>query len=120
MMMCDNEECKLLMHEECLIDDILTEKYKKVVEEGSEGADAHGAVRQTSKKGKSERRTWQGELDAKFHTDDTSNTTVTITHLRSNSKGPKTWTEGVACLKCGSLLRTLARLLCLGQDELDG
>jgi hypothetical protein len=106
MMMCDNEECKVWMHEECLIDDILTKTYEKVVEECSEEADTHVAVKPTSKKGKSERRRWKGKLNAKFYTDDTadsSNTRVTITHRRSNSKGPKTWIERVACLKCGSL-----------------
>jgi hypothetical protein len=107
MMICDNQECKLWMHEECLIDDILTKTYERLVEDGSEEADANGGARPAAKKGKSGRKIWKGKFDAKFHTDDSadgSHTTVTITDLRSNSKGPKTWTERVPCLKCGSLL----------------
>jgi hypothetical protein len=51
------------MHKECPIDDILPKTYEKVVKEGSEEADAYGAVKPTSKKGKSERRTWKGKFN---------------------------------------------------------
>jgi hypothetical protein len=47
------------------------------------------------------------KFEAKFHTDDTaesSHTTVTIKDLRNGSRGPKSWIERMASLKCGSLL----------------
>jgi hypothetical protein len=91
------------MHEECLIDDILKKTYEKVVGDGSEESNANGAA----KKGKCGRKIWKGKFNAKLHTDNTadgSHTKMAITDLRSNPKGPKTWTERVACLKCGSLL----------------
>jgi hypothetical protein len=106
MMICDNEDCKLWMHEECLIDDILTRTYERLVEDGSEDADANGVAKPVAKKGKG-RKIWKGKFDAKFNTEDTpdgSRTTVTITDLREKPKSPKSWTERVACLKCGSLL----------------
>jgi hypothetical protein len=37
MMVCENEACKMWMHEECLIDDILTKTYKRLVEDGGKG-----------------------------------------------------------------------------------
>lgn len=32
MFVCDNETCKIWLHPECLIDDVLTKTYKKLVE----------------------------------------------------------------------------------------
>jgi hypothetical protein len=107
MIGCDNKDCELWMHGECLIDDILKKTYEKVVEDGSEESNANGAAKEGSKKGKRGRKIWKGKFNAKLHTDNTadgSHTKMAITDLRSNSKGPKTWTERVACLKCGSLL----------------
>ena len=106
MMICDNEDCKLWMHEECLMDDILTKTYERVVEDASEDTEANGAAKAAAKKGKG-RKIWKGKFDAKFQTEDTpdgSHTTVTITDLRSNHNEPKSWTERVACLKCATLL----------------
>jgi hypothetical protein len=107
MMICDSEDCKLWMHEECLIDDILTKTYERLVKDSEEEPDANGAAKPAGKKGKAGRKVWKGKFEAKFSTEDSaegSHTTVTITDLRSNSNGPKTWTERVPCLKCGNLL----------------
>jgi hypothetical protein len=104
MMICDDPECKLWMHEDCLIDDILTKTYERVVEDAPE---PNGVARPTAKKSKAGRKVWKGKFEAKFSTDDTtegSHTTVTITDLRSTPSTPKTWTERVACLKCERLL----------------
>lgn len=105
-MICDNEDCKLWIHEECLIDDILARTYEREVEDGGKEADTNGVAKPVVKKGKA-RKIWKGEFDAKFYTEDTpdgSRTTVTITDLRDRPKSPLSWTERVACLKCGSLL----------------
>jgi hypothetical protein len=94
------------MHEECLIDDILTKTYKRLVEDGEKG-ETKGASKSAAKSGEPRRKIWEGEFDAKFHTVDTgsgSQSTVTITDLRDNPEGPKPWTERIACLKCESLL----------------
>lgn len=107
MMVCDNEACKLWMHEECLIDDILTKTHERLVEDGCEKAETNGASNSAAKSGKPRRKIWEGEFDAKFHTVDTgsgSQSTVTITDLRDNPEGPKPWTERIACFKCESLL----------------
>lgn len=91
------------MHEECLIDDILTKTHERLVKEGTDD----GTPKPATKKGKAGRKIWKGKFDAEFNTDDTpegSHTTVTIKDLRSNPQDPETWTERIACLKCESLL----------------
>lgn len=107
MMICDNGECKVWLHTECLIDDILTKTYERLVTDSDEAPNSNGAAKPNARKGKADRKIWKGKFDAKFDmvasTQD-GHTMITITDLRSNSNGPKTWTERVACLKCGSLL----------------
>lgn len=103
-MICDNSECKFWMHEECLIDHILTKTYERAVEDGSDEADTNGGAAEKRNFGRKIRR---GKFEATIHTEDSaegSHATVTITDTRINSKGPKSRTERVACLRCGSLL----------------
>jgi hypothetical protein len=89
------------MHEECLVDDILTKTYGRVV------AGADGPAQRHGMKQKSTKMIWKKKFTAKLHTDDTANdshTTVTIRDLSNAKAAPKTWTEKVACLKCRILL----------------
>jgi hypothetical protein len=96
------------MHEECLIDAILTKVFEGVVEDGNEEADMNGAAQPDGKKGESAPKIWEGKFEGTLHTVNTAeggHTTVTIKDLRTNFKGPKSWTERVPCLKCKSLLK---------------
>lgn len=99
MILC--EGCELWIHEECLVDDILTKTYGRVVAVADGLAQPHGM------KQKSRKKIWEGKFTAKLQTDDTANdnhTTVSITDLSNSKAAPKTWTEKVACLKCRILL----------------
>lgn len=105
MMICDNLECMLWMHQECLIDDILTKTRDRLFK-GCE-TDPNRASNSAAKSGKSRRQIWRGEFAAKLHTDDSAsgpNSTVVISDLRDKFAGPTTWTERITCLKCRSLI----------------
>lgn len=102
MEICDNPSCKVWLHEDCLIDDILTKTYQRLVKSGSEAeAGTNGTSKINGKKGKG--RIWKGSFQAKLNADD-GHTTVSITDLRENHVEPRTWTERVSCLKCGAEL----------------
>jgi hypothetical protein len=105
MMICDNEDCKLWLHQECLIDDILTKTYERLVKDSEEAPDTNGIARTNGKKGKSSRKIWKGLFEAKFtDSGEAEHTEVIITDLRNKTNGAKIWTERVACLKCGTVL----------------
>jgi len=102
MEICENPSCKVWLHEECLIDDILTKTYNKLVtEKRSEEPDTNGTAKANGKKSKG--KIWKGKFQAKLNSDD-GRTTATITDMRNTGTGPRTWTERVACLKCDTLL----------------
>jgi hypothetical protein len=95
------------MHEECLIDEILAKTYERAMEDGSEEADINGAAEPAADIRNFGRKIWRGKFKATLHSDvgvEGTHATVTITDTRTKSKGPKSRTERVACLRCGSLL----------------
>lgn len=99
MMICDNKDCELWMHEVCLADDILTKAHDRLIEGGGLNAQTNSPSISAAKRGKPKRKVWRGEFGANFHTDASGHSTVIITDLRSNPKGPKTWTEKIACFE---------------------
>lgn len=104
MEICDNPTCKVWLHEDCLIDDILTKTYQRLVKNSSEAEPGtNGTAKINGKKGKGKGKIWKGSFQAKLNADD-GHTTVMITDLRENPVEPKTWTERVSCLKCGTQL----------------
>ena len=102
MEICDNPSCKVWLHEDCLIDEILTKTYERLVRPTSEAESGTNGVAKTSgKKGKGKSKIWKGIFNAVLNADD-GHTTVTISDTRSIP--PKKWTERVSCLKCGKEL----------------
>lgn len=103
MEICDNPSCQIWLHEDCLINDILTKTYKRLVTNGAEAEPRTNgtASKMKSKKGKG--NVWEGSFQAELNFED-GHTTVVITDLRQNPVVPRTWTEGISCLKCGSKL----------------
>ncbi|KAH8602536.1 hypothetical protein B0O99DRAFT_679531 [Bisporella sp. PMI_857] len=96
MEICDNPSCKVWLHEECIIDDVLTKTYNRLQENGETNG--------TSKPGrKSKGKIWKGKFSAKIKANGSS-TTVEITDLRKDVIALQPWEERIACLKCGSLL----------------
>jgi hypothetical protein len=100
MEICDNPSCKVWLHEECLIDNILTKTYERLAKDSAEAEPGtNGAASKINGK-KSKGKIWKDAFEAKLNADD-GHTTVTITDLRENAVDPRTWVEPVACLKCG-------------------
>lgn len=55
MEICDNPSCQVWMHEECLIDDILTKTYKRLVKDSASAEPGtNGAPRPNGKKEQSQ------------------------------------------------------------------
>jgi len=99
MQICDNPSCKVWLHEECLIDAILTKAHDSSARFSIE---TNGTPQSQSKKSK-KIPVWLGKFSAKLKDPDSSEsgyTEVTITDLRDGNS----WSERVPCLKCGSFL----------------
>jgi hypothetical protein len=105
MMICDNKDCKFWMHEECLIDAILTRTYLKIVGNGDQAA-ANNVSIPVARESKRGRKIWKGTFGAKIDTDSASgnHSIMAITDLRHGPEGLNSWVERLACLKCESLL----------------
>jgi hypothetical protein len=101
MEICDNPSCKVWLHEECLIDDILTKTYQRLVNNSVETeVSTNGTSKANGKKSKG--KPYKGLFSAKIDAEN-GHTSVTIKDLRPIAK-PQSWVESVACLKCGSVL----------------
>lgn len=105
MFVCDNPECKTWLHTDCVIDDILTKTYKRLMND--DGA--------TGKKPKAKgKRIWKGIFEAEVEPDEFDKPpTVEITDLR-RKRMP--WKERISCLKCGSLLENHNQALSNGGE----
>lgn len=101
MEICDNPACKVWLHEDCLIDDILTKTYQRLVKDSNEPGTNGTTSKVNGRKSKS--KVWKGSFQAKLSVED-GHTTATITDVRENPVEPRTWVEPVACLKCGTEL----------------
>ncbi|KAH8591904.1 hypothetical protein B0O99DRAFT_690203 [Bisporella sp. PMI_857] len=96
MEICDNPSCKVWLHDECIINDILTKTYNRL--------QTNGETNGTSKsRRKSKGKIWKRKFSAKIKADSVS-TTVEIADLRKDVVALRPWEERVACLKCGTLL----------------
>lgn len=94
--MCEDQMCREWFHEECVVDDVLSKTWKKLIEEkGLKGV----------KPGKRKRAgTKQYSFTFKATISTENPPQATITDLRPQAD-PKTWTEAVACPKCGKPLQ---------------
>lgn len=97
MEICDNPDCKVWLHEECLIDDVLRKTYERLVKDSVDNdLSANGTLKLNGKKSKAP---YKGFFSAKIDAED-GHTSVTIKDLRPNAD-PETWVESLSCLKCG-------------------
>jgi hypothetical protein len=101
MEICDNPSCKVWLHEECLIDNILTKTYQRLVKNTADTEPSTNGTSKTNGK-KSKAKPYKGIFSAKIDAEN-GHTSVIIKDLRPNAN-PQSWVESVACLKCGSVL----------------
>lgn len=103
MEICENPDCKVWLHEQCVIDDALTKTHKRLVEDNSSVEPDADGTKMSGKKPKIGHKVWGGIFVGKLNpADDSGPTTMTITDLRSDGQG--TWTERIPCPACGTLL----------------
>lgn len=97
MFVCDNDDCKTMLHPDCLLDDALTKKYKAVYGEGAND------VAKTKGKGKG-KKIYAGKFSGEIlfdPYDDSVPTTVKITNLK---RGGGETEERLECPKCSTIL----------------
>lgn len=97
MFICDNSECGIWLHRQCLIDSALTLAYERLTGTLSK----NGTLTQAKKKGP--KKHYSGKLSGKLLETDASEVMIEITDLRAGMKRA-TWTEPASCLKCDTIL----------------
>jgi hypothetical protein len=99
MYICDNTTCKVWLHKECIVDDVLTKTYNKLV--NGDDSSANGST--NGKKPKS-RKPYKGLFQAEIVEEGEMPPTIRITDLRGGAN-PKTWMEPIYCPKCNTALQ---------------
>lgn len=94
MYICDNPACKIWIHDNHLIDDILTKTFERVVLGDSK---TNGATKPSAKKGKTP--PYKGAFKATIKEIADSPPMAHITDLRPGAD-PKAWDEAISCPKC--------------------
>ena len=125
MEICENPGCKVWLHEQCIIDDVLTNITNSRIMNGlnrvksedtkagmdnskvkieNSNSDIDGSASKTNgKKSKSTRKIWEGKFKGKLNPgSEKAPTTISITELKPGGRG--TWTERIPCPKCGTWL----------------
>lgn len=104
MEICESPDCKVWLHEQCIIDDVLTKVYRRLVEDTSSLEPDTNGAKTNGRKTKPGRKVWEGKFKGKINppADDSEKTTITITDLRPGGDG--TWLERIPCPKCSTLL----------------
>lgn len=99
MLACTNESCNIWLHGECLIDDILSKTYDRLLgSEDIEESTPSGTVKKGQKKPRKSipKKKYDGIFSAELKELD-GHPQVEITDLRDK----KTWREDITCPKCG-------------------
>jgi len=99
MEICDNPECRIWLHDECIIDYVLTKAYKTILEEDAQAM--NGTAKTNGRKPKS--KAWKSKLTGKVKTEN-GHTVVSITDIRKEGNVREPWDERVPCLQCQELL----------------
>jgi hypothetical protein len=98
MYICDSPVCRVWLHDECLIDNILSKTYKQLVED----ADSNGVAKPNGRKSKAGKK-YKNTFRAKIVQNGQNPPEVHLTDLRA--KAPrKNWTEPILCPKCSETL----------------
>jgi hypothetical protein len=100
MFICDNTACKVWLHKECLIEDILTKTYSRLVEgdNGTPDTKTNGIARTNGKKTKGKSR-YKGLFSARIKEEGDLAPKAVVTDHRPGAD-PKTWEEAIKCPKC--------------------
>lgn len=101
MLACDNKNCKIWLHPQCLIDDALTTTYNRLVSPPTppENGEPNG---KKAKKGKpsTEKKPYNGLFTAKILDELKATPQFEITDLRDGiADEKKSWREDIACLE---------------------
>jgi hypothetical protein len=101
MEICENPACKIWLHEECIIDDVLTTTYNKLA--CAVKAEKNGTELKTNGQVK-KLQPWKGKFKAtiKPPRNEKERTTIQIIDMRPKGKG--TWSERIPCTHCRTLL----------------
>lgn len=99
MYICDNTSCKVWLHDECLVDDILTKTYKRLVEDQG----INGVKAKTKGRKPLGAKKYKNTFRATISSNPDTPPRVTITDLRPKA-ATKTWTESITCPKCNTTL----------------
>lgn len=102
MFICDNTDCKVWLHKECLIEDILAKTYSRLVE-GEDGTQTNGIARTNGKKAKGKYK-YKGLFTATIKEEGEAPPVAIIKDLRPGAD-PKTWEEPIKCPKCSTELQ---------------
>lgn len=101
MFICDNSNCKVWLHKECLEEEILAKTYTRLVE-GENGSQTNGVARSNGKKTKSKPK-YKGLFSARIQEIGDQPPVAVISDLRSGSD-KKSWEESIKCPKCATEL----------------
>jgi hypothetical protein len=106
MFICDNSSCKVWLHKECLIEDILAKTYSRLIEGEDDTPDGktNGIARTNGKKSKGNKRRYKGLFTAKIKEEGEAQPKAVINDSRPGAD-PKTWEEAIKCPKCSTELQ---------------
>jgi len=98
MYICDNATCKVWLHKECIVDDVLTKTYNKL-------ANADDSSTNGSSNGKKKFRIpYKCLFHGEIMEEGEMPPMIKITDLRGGAS-PKTWMESIYCPKCTTVLQ---------------
>jgi len=98
MYICDNPDCKLWLHPECLVDYVLNKTHRRLImKEDPDAIDTNGVAGSNNQKVKG--KPYKGHFSATIPVHSEDPPRISIKDLRSGAE-PKTWTESICCPKC--------------------
>jgi hypothetical protein len=105
MYICDNEDCKLWLHPECLVEDVLNKTYRRLVmkEDPDTKELTNGVARSNNQKAKG-KPLYKGFFSATIPGHGEEPPRINIKDLRAGAN-PKTWNESICCPKCRTTLQ---------------
>lgn len=104
MYICDNPNCNLWLHKQCLIDASLKKTYEKLVGKETE---TNGTAKANGKLGRPAKKpaaAWVGKFSARIKDSEDGPPTIVIKDLRAG-QASREWEEGIPCLECGEILQ---------------
>jgi len=101
MYICDNPSCKIWLHKECLVDDVASKTYDKLM--GDDATEKTNGVARATNGKKSKAKRYKGIVSVTIKEEGDEKPKAIITDLRPGAD-PKTWEEPLNCPKCDTEL----------------